>query len=73
MTINKAYVNELVQALNSTCNGIGGKYPIGNKPLTERAASLEFAGVIAYDKINCKWAPNAIKINNRENKQRITK
>jgi hypothetical protein len=49
-------VQDILIALNSGGGGhIGGKYPIGNKELTEKVKKFEAEKKIKYDEHHAKW------------------
>jgi len=54
-------LNNLLIVLNST-NGLGFKYPIGNKELTIKVRQLESDGIIKYCPIEQKWFKRSNKI-----------
>lgn len=57
-------IKEILTALNSS-NGMGFKYPIGNKELTEKVREFESEGKIIYDPIYQKWNKRTNKLSKR--------
>lgn len=47
-------IKQILIVLNSIGNTLG-KYPIGNKILTEKTKNLESKGMIKFDNINNLW------------------